>query len=282
MNLSETLELLREKEKQSGSLLKSALSLKRYRKWSNLSVLQGSDAFYLPTVNSKARIKWGHEFIRQIYQFFNLDDDDDGPTEPVFLVTLAEKSGLTTDQSQHINLQGIKRKLGSGLKGLSYIGMIEPGHYSNIYQDDEKLKNVISLHGHFLVWGVTEKGIYRHLKQIKPRFTPIMPSLCAVHKKEIQPDQFGYKLWYIVKSPRKEYSIGRRFEAGRSTGTARFKQNSRNIRRGHRVKLFNLMRGMYLDQLAMAGGEGRKLLQQIKYEALRDYRCKNGWDERRS
>ena len=281
MNLSETLELLRKKEKQSGSLLNSALSLKRFRKWSNLPVLHGSDVFYLPAVNCKARIKWGHVFIRQIYDFFNLNDGDDGPIEPVFLVTLAEKSGLTTDLPQHIHLSRIKRKLASALKGLSYIGMIEPGYYSNIYQSGEKQKNVVSWHGHFLVWGVSRKQLNRELDKIKPRFTPIIPGLCAVHKKKIPPDQFGYKIWYVVKSPRKEYSIGRRRNPNKKSESTRFKQNSRNIRPGHRVKLFNLMRDMYLDQLAMAGGEGRKLLQQIKYEALRDYRRRNHWDERR-
>jgi hypothetical protein len=41
------------------------------------------------------------------------------------------------------------------------------------------------------------------------------------------------------------------------------------------------MRPLYLDQLAMAGGKGRQLLQKIKYEALREYRAKNGWNDRR-
>jgi hypothetical protein len=107
-----------------------------------------------------------------------------------------------------------------------------------------------------------------------------MPGLCAVHKKRIPPGQFGYMLWYMVKSPRKEYSIGRRRIPDEKTGNARFKQNSRNIRPGHCVKVFHLMREIYLDQLAMAGGEGRKSLQQIKYEALRDYRRKLGGGRR--
>jgi hypothetical protein len=47
------------------------------------------------------------------------------------------------------------------------------------------------------------------------------------------------------------------------------------------AKLFHLMRDMYLDKLAMAGGEGRELLRLIKYEALREYRAKNGWHDRR-
>ena len=53
------------------------------------------------------------------------------------------------------------------------------------------------------------------------------------------------------------------------------------MRPGHRVALFNLMREMYLDELSMAGGEGRELLKRIKYEALREYRNKNSRDDRR-
>jgi hypothetical protein len=135
---------------------------------------------------AKPRIKWGGEFIRQVYQFFGLKDGDDSPIEPIFLVTLADKSGLTTDQAQHIYLSRIKRKLAAGMVGLSYIGMIEPGYYNNIYnQTGEKRRNVISWHGHFLVWDISRKELNRHLNKIKPRFTPIMPGLCAVHKKRI-------------------------------------------------------------------------------------------------
>ena len=282
MILHEMLKLLRMKERESGSLLKNAMSLKRNRERSNFQILRNSEAFYLPAVNSKARIKWGTVFIQEMFEFFGVADEDNGPHDPIFLVTIADKSHVTTDQPQQINLKRIKRKLGAGLKGLSYIGMIEPGYYNVIYDEfGNQQKNVVSWHGHFLVWGVTEKQLAKHLPKIKPRFTPIMPGLCAVHKKIIPPDQFGYKLWYIFKSPCKEYSIGQRRECDEKTGAARFKQNSRKIRPGNRVKLFNLMREMYLDKLAMAGGEGRELLRRIKYEALREYRIKNGWDDRR-
>jgi hypothetical protein len=177
----------------------------------------------------------------------------------------------------------MKRKIGTGSKGLSYIGMIEPGYYNIIYDElGNKRKNVVSWHGHFLVWGITEERLAKHLKAIKPRFTPIMPNLCAVHKKVIPPDQFGRKLWYILKSPCKEYAIGRRPERDKNAGAVRFKQNSREMRPGNRVKMFQLMRNMYLDKLAMAGGEARELLRRIKYEALREYRSKNGGDDRRS
>jgi hypothetical protein len=282
MTLDEMLTLLRAKETETGRLLDNALSLKRYRQKSSLEIPQASSAFYLPAVNSKARIKWGRIFIQQIFEFFGIADDGHGPDEPIFLVTIADKSHLTTNQPQQINLNSIKRKLASGLMGLSYIGMIEPGHYNVIYDDfGNKQKCVVSWHGQFLVWGITGKELKRHLTRIKSRVKPIMPNLSAVHLKIIEPEQFGYKLWYIIKSPCKEYSIGRRRLRDGKTGEAKFKQNSRQLRPGNRVKLFYLMRDMYLDNLAMAGGAGCKLLQTIKYEALCEYRNKNGWDDRR-
>jgi len=248
----------------------------------DIQILRSSDAFYLPAVNSKARIKWGAVFIQNIFNFFGIADDEHGPHEPIFLVTIADKSHVTTDQPQQIQLSRIKRKLGSGLKGLSYIGMIEPGYYNVIYDDlGNKQKNVVSWHGHFLVWGVTEERLAKHLAKTKRNFAPIMPGLCALHKKVIPPDQFGYKLWYILKSPCKEYSIGQRRKRDEKTGAVKLKHNSRKIRPGTRVKLFYLMRDMYLDKLAMAGGAGRELLRRIKYEALREYRIKNGRDDRR-
>ena len=58
------------------------------------------------------------------------NDNDNGPVEPVFLVTIADKSHVTSAQQQRIPLGRIKRKIGVGLMGLSYIGMIEPGYYN--------------------------------------------------------------------------------------------------------------------------------------------------------
>jgi hypothetical protein len=59
MTIDETLQLSRIKERDSGRLLQAALSLKRYRQYYGLDILQASSAFYLPAVNSQARIKWG-------------------------------------------------------------------------------------------------------------------------------------------------------------------------------------------------------------------------------
>ena len=158
MNLIETLHLLYAKEKTNGALLQSALAIKRHRQLSNLPILDASNAYYLPATNTKARTKWGRVFIEGIFKFFNIADNNRGPQEPVFFVTIADKAHLTTEDQQKIKLRSIKRKLGSGLMGLNYIGMIEPGYYANIYKSDEKLRNVVSWHAHFIVWGISRKS----------------------------------------------------------------------------------------------------------------------------
>jgi hypothetical protein len=168
MILSETLKLLRFKEKNSGSLLNFALSLKRYRRNSNAHILTPSDAFYLPAVNSKARIKWGTVSIRETFKFLGVTDDENDPIKPVFPVTIADKSHVTSAQPQQIRSSKIKRKLGAGLRGLSYIGMIEPGYYNVIYDElGAERKNVVSLARAFSGLGDYEKAACKTRKSKK-------------------------------------------------------------------------------------------------------------------
>jgi hypothetical protein len=160
MNFKETLKLLRIKERESGYLLDNALSLKRYREKSNIQIIRPSEVFYLPAVNAKARIKWGRIFIREIFNFFEVADEDDGPNEPIFLVTIADKSHATSDQPQLINLTRIKRKLAAGLNALSYIGTIEPGYYNAIYNElGKKQKNIVSGTGIFWFGALPRNGL---------------------------------------------------------------------------------------------------------------------------
>jgi hypothetical protein len=92
MVLSNTLELLRAKEHANEKLLAKVLSTKRHYHHSNLAILRGAEAYYLPAVNKKARIKWGSIFIRQIFHFFKMSDDKTYPHVAVYLVTLADRA----------------------------------------------------------------------------------------------------------------------------------------------------------------------------------------------
>jgi len=51
---------------------------------------------------------------------------------------------------------------------------------------------------------------------------------------------------------------------------AKFFQRKATLRSGERIRLFHAMKDRYLDQLALAGGQGRSLLAEAKRLALSD------------
>jgi uncharacterized protein YqfB (UPF0267 family) len=51
-----------------------------------------------------------------------------------------------------------------------------------------------------------------------------------------------------------------------------FRQKKADFRPGERLTVFRLMQDMYLDQLAVAGGEGTNMLRRVKRRALQALR----------
>jgi hypothetical protein len=110
------------------------------------------------------------------------------------------------DQPQQINLTRIKRKLGVLFTMKSAI--------------NRKTSSVGM--GIFLFGASPRSGLQNIWKNIS-RFTPIMRGLCAVHRKAIE-----------LKSPYKEYSIGKRFDRKASqTLTSELAQRGSSKTRGN-------------------------------------------------
>jgi hypothetical protein len=278
MNLKKTLKYFRQQEKQSGQLLLDALWKDTKKKY---GMLISANSLYLPAVNIRARINWGTSIIRELFACFKIPEKASDPEIPVFLVTLADKSLVTTAEPQIIDIELFKRKLGGRLRGLNYIGMIEPGYYYNAFDTmGQQTPPLVSWHGHLLVWGISRKRLSRTIKKLNSKLEAVMPNFAAAHWKRVERGKFGKKICYIAKSPCKEYSVGKYTEAGKN-GEPHYKHNKRDIRLCTRVKLFHLMQSMYLDQLTMAGGEGVAILKRIKSSGLQNYRRRHGWRERR-
>jgi hypothetical protein len=78
------------------------------------------------------------------------------------------------------------------------------------------------------------------------------------------------KLRYLLKSPRKAYRV---YRTERVTSDGEivpcFRQRKSELRKGDRITLFHLMKGLYLDELAAAGGDGTDMMRRIKRAAVR-------------
>jgi hypothetical protein len=159
--------------------------------------------------------------------------------------------------------------------------MIEPGLYVNVAPGTRfSTKRAVSWHLHAICWGesraemserfarLNEDGIYRS----------IMDGQLGAHQKQI-PNAYldngdrtflADKLRYMLKSPRKAYRIYRtEQEASDGERVPGFRQIKSELRKGDRITLFHLMKALYLDELAVGGGEGTSMLRRIKREAHR-------------
>jgi hypothetical protein len=115
---------------------------------------------------------------------------------------------------------------------------------------------------------LNKDGIYRS----------IMDGQVGAHQKEIPAKFLGDrdrtfvadKLRYILKSPRTAYRI---YRTERVTSDGEivpcFRQSKSDLRKGDRITLCHLMKRLYLDELAVGGGEGTDMLRRIKQAAHR-------------
>ena len=80
-----------------------------------------------------------------------------------------------------------------------------------------------------------------------------------------------HKFCYILKAPKKAYRLYK-WETITPDGEIipKFKQWKDDLRPGERLTLFRLMQDLYLDQLALGGGEGAELLRRLKRRVLRE------------
>jgi hypothetical protein len=108
-------------------------------------------------------------------------------------------------------------------------------------------------------------------------YRSIMPGQRGAHQKEIPPkfltDRnrtfFEDKIRYMLKSPRKAYRIYRDKNGSGTEDEISFRQIKSDLRPGDHIKLFHLMKGLHLDELAVGGVEGTDLLKRIKRVARR-------------
>lgn len=174
-----------------------------------------------------------------------------------------------------MDIARFKQQLREGLNGLSYLGMIEPAYYVNLVRGASfPMKQGVFWHSHLICWGESREEIkqrFEDMNCLPDTYRPIVPGLAGADFRVIRKDGLPAVFRYLLKAPVNAYRVYRtKSPTPDGSLVARFQQRKQPLRPGERVTLFHLLKDLYLDQLAMAGGEGAEMLRRAKRRALRD------------
>jgi len=237
----------------------------------------------LLAVNSFSRRKWGEVLSGQFSEYFCDGGDGSTHNRDVYFVSLMDNTCARSpeDRLTEADVEFIKNRLRYGLRGYSFVGMIEPAYYVNLQHGVRfQGKRCMFWHLHALVWGVSRKSLKRCLRKLvlAGRYVSIADGLKPTHIRKIKQGRLPAHVAYAVKSPSKAYRISvrdREDEDGQPVTDTdgvvlqQFKQGKSPLRHGERIVLFHAMKHLHLDRLAVAGGEGTELLRTVKRLALK-------------
>jgi hypothetical protein len=174
---------IRSQELRSAAALRRAFDEAGNRKTITImdrQLLRRAEAESLAAVNPHARICWAEAVCQDLSDFLGLDSEHPFPDHPLFMVTLVDTSCTTAVAGEQIDIRTFKNTLRRGLKGLSYLGMIEPALYVNVSKEaDYSGKRCVSWHLHAIVWGCTRREIKKRVKRLNDDgwFRPIAEGL---------------------------------------------------------------------------------------------------------
>jgi hypothetical protein len=200
----------------------------------------------------------------------------------LFFITLTDISCTTDHDAPWVDICKFKRKLQAGLRGLNYVGMVEPGLYVNVCPGTRwSNKSAVSWHLHAICWGEDRREMKKRFCRLNREnwYLSILDSQRGADQKEI-PDArlpknrdrtfLADKLRYLLKSPKNAYRI---YRTERVTCDGEvvpcFRQRKSKLRKGNRITLFHLMKGLHFPELAAAGGDGTDIMRRIKRAAAR-------------
>lgn len=249
----------------------------------DLELPKGRFRYDLLAVNSFSRRMWGEAISNELSRFFC--DGGDGTThnQDVYFVTLTDITCARSpgDRLTVSDLELVKNRLRYGLRGYSFLGMIEPAYYVNLQHGVRyDGKRCMFWHLHALVWGISHKELKKRLRKLvnAGRYVAIADGRKPTHSRKIKQGRLPRHVGYLAKSPCKSYRVSlcdRKDKCGRpivdTDGVVqrKFTQGKSPLRHGDRIVLFHTMKHLHLDQLAVAGGEGAGILKTAKRVALR-------------
>jgi hypothetical protein len=244
-------------------------------------LLKRSTADRLLAVNAYSRISVGRALCEEIVSTLCVNEHWEHD-QRIFFVTLVPMEGLVATESNGIDLGSMKQRLRADLRGISYVGMFEPGLYASLPSSNGgRGYRAISWHPHLLIWGVTTEEIAQFKRKLQKsgRYQAVVEELKSVDVVEGANGELPDVVAYLLKPPSHSYRVTRYPWIGRDgeiqlkpDGTPRFyiKQHRSELRKGERIRVFHAMKHVGLDDLLVAGGKGSALRTRVLRAAVND------------
>ncbi|MBR0749324.1 hypothetical protein JQ582_35890 [Bradyrhizobium japonicum] len=245
-------------------------------------LLQRLAADRLLAVNADSRIALGRYLCEEIASQLRVNEHGEHQSS-VFFVTLIPRDGFVATGVGGIDLDAMKRRLQADLRGLAYIGMIEPGFYASLPSSDGGPGyQVISWHPHLLMWSVTPEQMATLAGKLtrSGNYQAVIEEFEPVHAEQVASGELPEVIGYLLKPPSHAYRVTRYPWIGRDgeirlkpDGMPRFYvgQRTSNLRKGERVKVFHAMKHVTLDELLVAGSEGSVLRTRALQKAAKEF-----------
>jgi hypothetical protein len=134
-------------------------------------------------------------------------------------------------------------------------------------------------HLHALVWGISREALTALLRDLEAsgRYIAIAEGFKGAHAEKITQGDLPKVVSYMLKSPSWADRLSRLEEKGPDGEVqtdidgqplTTHRQGKSELRPGERITLFHTVKNLYLDKLAVAGGEGVGLLARARRRAL--------------
>jgi hypothetical protein len=233
-------------------------------------LLNASTAGRFLAINAYSRVSFARALCREVTRKLCSNSYWEH-NSPVFLATLIPRGGLAETSVRGIDLSNIRQQLQTDLRGLSYIGVFEPGYYASLPESSARTGNrAISWHSHVLLWDADIKQVATLILKLRKsgHYQAVVKELKPVHARQIANGELPDVVAYLVKPPSHAYRVTRYPWFGRdgeiltnADGTQRFyvRQRKSELRKGERLRVFHAMRHLGLDELLVAGMQGSAL-----------------------
>jgi hypothetical protein len=235
----------------------------------------------LSAINHHARILWGEVISDELSNFFCQGGDGSEHNQDVHFVTLLDHQ-CARSLNKPLTLEdfeNMKLRLRYGLRGLNHLSVIEPALYANLQEGFRFTeKQCMFWHLHGLVWGISSRRLGVHLRELETdgRYLAIADGFRGTHHKLIKQGDLPYVAGYTFKSPAVSYRVSVKDQEKNGLPVINangevlqgYIQGKSELRLGERITMFHTMKNLHLDNMALAGGEGSKLLASAKRIAL--------------